>query len=279
MDFHVGLWAMRIQRLGLTKLVGAMVALAVATAPMTVVGSPLHDAVTAGDRKKVDELVASDANVDARDSAGRTALHLACQSGNVNMVALLISAGSDTNAADGAGMTPLHVVAENGHVPLTKMLLKHDANVSAHDSRGRTPLHVAALTNRPVVANILMVVGANVRITDNDGKTPLDLAIEQENEAASEAIAARVRAESFERWKQSMAYVEAMNGKCSAVPRRCPDGSFVYEKFVQVPAEKNKPQPPPKCEYPKCPGAKEGGGLGEGLGNLIKSLTGGSSDN
>lgn len=183
-----------------------------------VVASPLHDAVIAGDRKKVDELVASNANIDARETAGRTALHLACQSGNVNMVALVISAGADTNAADGMGMTPLHVVAENGHVPLTKMLLKHDANVSARDTRGRTPLHLAAQTNQPLVINVLMVAGADFRIADKGGKTPLDLAIENKNDAASEAIAARFRAASFERWKRSMAYVEAMNGPCSAVP-------------------------------------------------------------
>lgn len=227
-------------------------ALLALVAPQHGYAAPLHDAVSAGDGAQVSALINSGTNVNVRDPAGRTPLLIACTEGDVAIAAFLLDAGANANAADVAGETPLHVAAEQGHGPLTIVLLEHSANVSARDARGRTPLHLAALRNQPAVINALLSAGADVRVTDADGKTPLDLAIASNNEAAQATIVARMRADSFESWQRSMAYVEAMNGPCSAVPRRCPDGSIVYEKMLP-PLRRESWSSTPVCRYPTCP--------------------------
>jgi len=63
------------------------------------------------------------AEVNAKNSDGRTPLHLAAFGGHKEIVELLIAKGGDVNARDFLGMTPLNMAA--GHKETAELLRKH----------------------------------------------------------------------------------------------------------------------------------------------------------
>jgi uncharacterized protein len=67
----------------------------------------LLQAAEAGDSSRLQSLLATEVDVNARDTHGRTALMLAILRGETDAVNLLIAHGADANAADSDGLTPL----------------------------------------------------------------------------------------------------------------------------------------------------------------------------
>ncbi len=57
------------------------------------------------------------ADVNAKDSLGRTALMLACQQGFLDVARALVEAGADVNARDAHGRTPLMYACGGGSTP------------------------------------------------------------------------------------------------------------------------------------------------------------------
>ncbi|HOW54564.1 MAG TPA: ankyrin repeat domain-containing protein, partial [Syntrophorhabdaceae bacterium] len=70
-------------------------------------GPELIDAAEKGDLAHVKFLIASGADVNARDSSGWTALMAASQAGRTEAVRALIEAKADVNAGDEPGVTVL----------------------------------------------------------------------------------------------------------------------------------------------------------------------------
>ncbi len=71
--------------------------------------SALREAAETGSVPRLRALLDEHADVDARDSLGRTALMLAVINGRPGAVAALLAGGADPNAAAGNGTTPLQV--------------------------------------------------------------------------------------------------------------------------------------------------------------------------
>jgi hypothetical protein len=71
--------------------------------------------------------MAQKANVDARDSSGRTALMLAVLHDQRSAVDTLIAAGADPNAADSQGMTPLKAALARGQPEIVAALRRAGA--------------------------------------------------------------------------------------------------------------------------------------------------------
>src|SRR3954471_25041454 len=65
--------------------------------PMTKQMNPLHAAAAEGDRRKVEALLASGADLEARDAAGWTALLRAIENGHNRLIELLLESGADPN--------------------------------------------------------------------------------------------------------------------------------------------------------------------------------------
>lgn len=60
------------------------------------------------------------------------------------LIALLIATGADVNAKNAYGQAPLHVVARYGYVRIAEMLIMAGARKNLHDSQGNMPFELAS---------------------------------------------------------------------------------------------------------------------------------------
>jgi ankyrin repeat protein len=98
------------------------------------------------------------ADVNAANADGWTALHQGAWSGNTAVVQLLLSAHAAVNAACVHGTTALHPPAHHGHIAVIQILLDAHADVNAADGEGQTPLHSAAADNQSEAVQLLLAV-------------------------------------------------------------------------------------------------------------------------
>ncbi|KAI9773971.1 MAG: hypothetical protein M1839_001983 [Geoglossum umbratile] len=154
--------------------------------------SRLHRAALGGLVKQVEELLAEEAYVNARDKRQCQPLHYAAVGGFADIVELLVRSGADIGAKDRNGRTPLHSAAASGaksqgglHVLHTmEELLKAQLEPSTTDINGNTALHLvlihtdAADQIQPSYIKLLLDHGANVNLRNAAGKTPFQIALE-----------------------------------------------------------------------------------------------------
>ena len=76
----------------------------------------LHRAAAGGDEEACKLLLASGADLGARDASGAAALHFAAAAGHVAACRLLLEAGAEATARDSAGDTALQRAARGRHV-------------------------------------------------------------------------------------------------------------------------------------------------------------------
>ncbi|KAK3385847.1 hypothetical protein B0H63DRAFT_188229 [Podospora didyma] len=153
-------------------------------------------------------LLASEANLEAKDRRGQTALALAALHAQAGVVQQLLAAGANTEARDDDGETPLFRAVSSTHNGIVWLLIDGGSNVQAKDDNGRTPLFLAAkegylemdddgqtplhlaisFRNWPVIG-LLIENGANLEAEDKDGETPADLVTKYNLSAALDLAA------------------------------------------------------------------------------------------
>lgn len=153
----------------------------------------LIDAVKANDFTKVADLLYSQANINAVDRFGQSALFVACAWDNQNIALLLIDARADVNIADDKGCFPLHEALEtlkfsSNMKPIAWILSQLTADVNLHDSYGTTPLIGACTLGLDNIAQILISRGANVNAVNQRGYTPLRQACFSKNIALMKSL-------------------------------------------------------------------------------------------
>ncbi|KFY82053.1 hypothetical protein V498_08657 [Pseudogymnoascus sp. VKM F-4517 (FW-2822)] len=74
------------------------------------------------------------ADINLKDTAGRTPLSYAAENGHKDSMMLLLERGADVNSKDAAGRTPLSYAAENGHKDSIMLLLERGADVNSKDT-------------------------------------------------------------------------------------------------------------------------------------------------
>jgi ankyrin repeat protein len=162
------------------------------------------EAVTAGNRERVRELLQSDPTLaNAKSPTGDSAFLLSVYYGRKEIAELLLAHGAELNPFEAAaagrmeqvraslrehpalitayshdGFTLLHAAAFFGHQELAEFLLAQgaDRNAVAKNrtfARGITPLHSALAGRHTALAEMLINKGADITAVDAEGNTPL----------------------------------------------------------------------------------------------------------
>lgn len=123
----------------------------------------LIDNIKEGNIGLVQQLIAANANIDAENSAGHTALGYAALYGPLEIVQLLLEAHANVNLASGIHKaTPLQFAACSGKEEIVKLLLQNRAKIHAQDNDGNTALIVAAVNNQTQIVSLLLDAGAEM---------------------------------------------------------------------------------------------------------------------
>ena len=139
--------------------------------------TPLHAAVAADAQGVFQILVRHRAtNLDARTFDGTTPLILAARLAIEGMVEELIQEQADINASDETGKSALHWAASVNNVDAVNILLANGANRDAQDSKDETPLFLACREGSYQAAKALLDHCANRDITDHMDRLPRDVA-------------------------------------------------------------------------------------------------------
>jgi ankyrin repeat protein len=115
----------------------------------------LFAAAAGGQVERVNTLLAGGADVNAKNSAGRTPLMMAASSGNVRILKKLLAFGADPNAADGRGVTALMEASGSGFEDAVRVLIAAGADVALKDAAGNTVLDRMKKIDNPRIAAIL----------------------------------------------------------------------------------------------------------------------------
>ena len=175
----------------------------------------LHAAAHKGDIAKIDRLASAKADLNARDSNGRTPLHVAAFAGQREAIKALVKRGADINLLDKDRYDGVTIAAVANDEETLRVLLAHGASAKLVTSRydGTALIAAAHLGHAGVVKQLiaagapldlvnnlhwtaaieavvlgdggvrhqetlraLINAGANVQLTDRQGNTPLQLA-------------------------------------------------------------------------------------------------------
>ncbi len=135
---------------------------------------PLHDAAKDGDLKKVQELLAQGAYVNAQDNQADTPLHSAAAQGHLALVESLLAHGAKVNAESRQHLTPLSLAAMQGRAEIVKLLVAHGAKIKNQTLDEKSDLFQAVQSGNVQVVEMLLARGANVNVKrEQNGQTPL----------------------------------------------------------------------------------------------------------
>jgi ankyrin repeat protein len=120
------------------------------------------------------------AEVNAVNDYGATALYMAAMNASPELILSLLRADADPNAALLSGETPLMAAANRGRLEVVSMLLEHEANPNAMELiGGQTALMWAVSERHHDVVDLLIEHKADVNMQSKTGFTPLMFAAQQ----------------------------------------------------------------------------------------------------
>ena len=86
----------------------------------------------------------------------------AAANGNLRVLKQSLRKGADVNIRDSNGKTPLVIAAEHGHIEAINVLIEAGARLNKRHSNGKTPLIMALKNGHDEAARLLVEAGADV---------------------------------------------------------------------------------------------------------------------
>ena len=158
--------------MGVRRVAGCCVVMLLSAASVAAASTDLADAVMKGNKVAVRSLLQKNADVNAAQTDGTTALHWAVRLDDMETAELLIRAGAKGSAATRAGATPLQLAAVNGNAAMIEKLIKAGADPNAPLTKyGDTALMMAARTGKPDAIKALLDNAAQINATETWGGT------------------------------------------------------------------------------------------------------------
>jgi Ankyrin repeats (3 copies) len=111
------------------------------------------------------------------DAGGNTRLHEASARGDARAVETLLATGADVHARNARGETALHRSALRGNRETTQTLINAGAQVNARRRQGDTPLHLAAWSGNHENISALAQAGADRNAKNHNDERPVDVAV------------------------------------------------------------------------------------------------------
>ena len=209
---RVAPWSSRVVLLATGALVGTL-GFGAGAAGAPAVDLPLIEAAKTADPVAVRALLRQQADVDAAEADGTTALHWAAYKGDVETARLLLRAGARVDARNRYHVTPLELAAGRGSAPLVEALLVAGADPNSTRPEGETVLMAAARTGSVDVLRLLLAHGADVGAREDwRGQTALHWAAAENHAPAVHALVelgADVDARSHAGWSALLFAVRA----------------------------------------------------------------------
>jgi ankyrin repeat protein len=151
------------------RVVAFAVAAVLSSATAAAYGSPLLDALEAGDRVTAFKLLEQGADAQTRGGDGTTSLMWAAYHQDADLTRRLIAAGVDVNAQNEFGASALSEAAVAANTSIVKALLDAGANANLENPDGEAPLMIAARTGNVEAAKLLLDAGADVNAKEEWG--------------------------------------------------------------------------------------------------------------
>lgn len=127
--------------------------------------SALARAVSSGDIKEINHLIALDADVNIVGKHGITPLWWAAWTKNYEGFAALLGKGANPNAQRTEGLPIMHLITNMKDARLLEAALKHGGDPNLRDSEsGKTPLFLAVLNGYQQQIDLLLGAKADVNI-------------------------------------------------------------------------------------------------------------------
>ena len=129
-------------------------------------------------------VLVSEADVNATQADGATALHWAAYRDDLATARLLIGAGADAGVSNELGVTPLDLACENANAAMVEMLLTAGADATAAVGSGETLLMSCARTGSVAAVRALVAGGAEVNAREpTENQTALMWAVAERHPA------------------------------------------------------------------------------------------------
>ncbi len=136
---------------------------------------PLITAADLGDLTKLESLLATEADIDVRDSCNWTALMKAAVNGHTAVTQQLLAAGATTGLGDKGGYTAMMLAASNNHAAIVELLLQHGSDINHVESTaGFTALIWAAKRGHLDTVKVLLRYQADQKLRDHKGLSAID---------------------------------------------------------------------------------------------------------
>jgi ankyrin repeat protein len=135
-------------------------------------GSPLTEAIVAGEFRMVALLLKHGADVNLGAEEGDSPLAAAAWYGDVNVVAELLKRGAKTEVRDNEGYTPLLLAASHGQdTAILRALIAAGADLRATSPEGTNALMLAAMSQNVKAVRLFIDLGIDPCARNQDGNS------------------------------------------------------------------------------------------------------------